>query len=896
VATAPLPAIASLTDDLALKVTAPRVPRDLVARQRLLSSADLLRDRQVIVVQAPPGFGKTSLLAQWRREHLAHGVVVPWLLAQARDEPQRFVESLVVAVRVGAGRPNFGHTLLQPSAPSGLEAITVWLAELAKSALEIVLIIDEADRLPADSRDLLAYVLHNAPANLRLVISARADPNLGVEDLSNYGQCLVIGASLLRFQLDETIQLIRSRFGNRIDNDAVARLHELTEGWPLGLQLALSFMATGKDAAGAIAAIARQGGELSERLVGLMLANLSPGDAEFLARISILDHLHPDLCRATTTVVDAEVRLARLERNTPLFIAAEDGDWARMHSLARHALRRRFAALPAEEQAASHMRAAAWLDARGLLEAAAGHAWSAGQRERAFELAERSVYEAFRTQGRQGTVFAWLARLPDDELDRRPRLLLAAAWSLALSERHPEAQGFVERLLARPGADDALRCECAMISSGAAVYADDPDRFAALHDPWSEAPPLEDPILLQVHANRSALRALLGGDPGLARLRVQRGPHRGAGEALSYVSRWSELLIGLSYLWEGQVLLAENLLQPTLAAAEGELGRRSPLTSMLAVLLAAAQWERDQPLDAIALLADRLDVLEHAGLPEILMLAYRTLARIAIAENAEHRAMELLQEMHAIGVARRLPRLCIASLVEQLRMHARRYRAETCRDLSLKIDAMLADDSVSHGPLWRRSVDAWREFAHGHAAMAERNWRGALEPLRRAEEAARGMHLGRLGIEIKGLRALALDRLGETSRPLLLEAADLARANGLVRVLPDAHPDLAEWLRDVAGNEQGQAGARSAPSGSVKTLERHGPSTPTPSMALTPKEREVLELLARSLTNKEIALALDVGEQTIKWHVKNLLAKLDAGTRKQVVQRARILGLLQAAA
>jgi LuxR family maltose regulon positive regulatory protein len=68
----------------------------------------------------------------------------------------------------------------------------------------------------------------------------------------------------------------------------------------------------------------------------------------------------------------------------------------------------------------------------------------------------------------------------------------------------------------------------------------------------------------------------------------------------------------------------------------------------------------------------------------------------------------------------------------------------------------------------------------------------------------------------------------------------------------------------------------------------------TPTTALTPKEREVLELLARSLSNKEIGLAMQVGEETIKWHMKNLFAKLDAGTRKQVVQRARILGLLEA--
>ena len=73
-------------------------------------------------------------------------------------------------------------------------------------------------------------------------------------------------------------------------------------------------------------------------------------------------------------------------------------------------------------------------------------------------------------------------------------------------------------------------------------------------------------------------------------------------------------------------------------------------------------------------------------------------------------------------------------------------------------------------------------------------------------------------------------------------------------------------------------------------------SAPAPralgSTALTPKEREVLDLLARNLSNKEIGLAMQVGEETIKWHVKNLFFKLSAGSRKHVVLRARVLGLL----
>jgi LuxR family maltose regulon positive regulatory protein len=897
VATLAKPIGPGTTDDLQLRVTAPRVPPAQFTRPRLLASAELFRDRSVILVQAPGGFGKTSLLAQWRREHLAQGTVVAWFSSLPSDEPQRLVQGLVLAFRTGAGRPTFGHTLLDASSPGGLEAITIWLAEVAQSALSTVLIVDEAERLPEASREMLTYLLRNLPPNLRLVIAARPDCSFGVDDLVDYGLCVTVNASMLRFHVDETLQLVRNRFGERVSADAAVQLHELTEGWPLGLQLTLSAIAAGQELSATLAAVSAQAGEPGDRFVPVMLANLAAADVDFLTRIAILDPLHPHLCRAVTEDPDADERLGRLSRETPIFVAAEHGEWMRMHMLVRKALRRRFDELPIEARSTLHGRAADWLDAHGLLEAAAGHALSAGQREKAFDLAERSLYEALR-RGRQAAVLEWWARLPDEELERRPRLLLTAAWSLALSERHGEAGGLVSRLLARPGADDALRCECALITSGAAMFADEPDRFAELHDPWSKKPPLTDPVLLQVHANRSALRALLDGEPGLARLRVQEAPRGDTEGALSYIRHWGEFFVGMSYVWEGRVRLAEELLEPKLAAVEADLGRRAPFTCMLASLIAAAMLERDRLRDAAATLANRLDILEHVGLPETLLLGCRTLARVALAEGEEDRASELLVEMHSVGLSRDMPRLCIASLVDQIRMHARTFRAETCRDLGRRLDEALTADAVrSRGPLWRRSVEVLVELGRGSAAIAAQDWKGALEPLQRSEELARRMKLGRLAIELMGLRALALDRRGEQSRPLILEAAGLADSCGLARIFQDAHPALADLVRDARHRRVGRPEAGGGPQ-AARTATRSEPSAPRaiPSLALTPKEREVLALLARSLTNKEIGLAMQVGEQTIKWHVKNLLTKMDAGTRKQVVQRARILGLLETAA
>jgi LuxR family transcriptional regulator, maltose regulon positive regulatory protein len=883
----------SAPSDLLLKVTPPRVPRNAIARSSLVASDPGLRDRPLALVQAPAGFGKTSLLAQWRREHLAQGAAVAWVSGQPQDEPGRFVQTLALAVRVGAGRPTFGHALLQAQAADGLELVTSWLAEVAQTALNLVLVVDEADRLPAVSRQALTYLLHNAPPNLRCIVAARPDCQLELEDLVAYGDCIAIGTAQLRFTLEETIQLVRQRVAGAFDRDQAARLHEMVEGWPLGLQLALSVSSSGSGSA-ELPRLDPQGAGMRSQIVAYLLANLDPADLDFLIRISLADHLHPDLCAALTDVADAHERLARLVRDTPVFVAGEHSEWLRIHSLAREALRERLRDLPDDQRRDLHARAAGWLADQGMLDTAARHALASGQQQLAYQLAERSLYESLMTNGQQDAVLEWLVRLPTEELDRRPRLLLAAAWSLAISERHDEAQQFVERILAQPQVDDFLRCECALILGAAAIYADNPDRFAQLHDPWAAAPRLRDPLLLQIHANRTALRTLLDGEPALARLRQQQAPRARDALAVGYLGRWGDFIIALSYLWEGQVLLAEQLLRPALAAAEGDLGRRNGFASMLACLLAAVLWERNQPDEAAALLANRLDVIERTAVPECALLAFRVIARSAVATQNEHRALELLGALDAVGIARKLPRLRIASLAEQVRLHARRFRTETCRELCRRVDELLTDPEAPSGPMWQRSVASLQLLAQGFAAIAAQDWRAAARAFAEVDSLALQSHQGHARIEALALRAFALDRVGEKSLPLLREALDLAETAGLKRVFEDAHPALADWVREVTASSAPattRPGPLAAPMRPPGLAPQPAPRA-TPSMALTPKEREVLELLARNLSNKEIGLAMQVGEETIKWHMKNLFAKLGAGTRKQVVGRARILGLL----
>ena len=109
---------------LVLKATPPRIPRDLLVRPRLLLGAGRFRNVPAILVQAPAGYGKTSLFAQWRRESLGEGAVVTWLTASSEDDPRRLLQSLIVAFRTAACRPTFGDAVLASAVPDAIEGFT----------------------------------------------------------------------------------------------------------------------------------------------------------------------------------------------------------------------------------------------------------------------------------------------------------------------------------------------------------------------------------------------------------------------------------------------------------------------------------------------------------------------------------------------------------------------------------------------------------------------------------------------------------------------------------------------------------------------------------------------------------------------------------------------------
>jgi LuxR family maltose regulon positive regulatory protein len=311
------------------------------------------------------------------------------------------------------------------------------------------------------------------------------------------------------------------------------------------------------------------------------------------------------------------------------------------------------------------------------------------------------------------------------------------------------------------------------------------------------------------------------------------------------------------------------------------------VAAVIAGPLALAQWERGETEAAATTLANRLDLIEYLGIPDGLIAAYMVAARLAAFANEERRALSLLEELCALGEARSMPRLCVASLAELIRMHAVRGRAETSATLLARLDAVFTAFPQAENSVLGGLMSLQRGLAAAYGAVARRDWNRALELLAAAGTLADQLRRGREGIRIKLLRALAVRATGGDSTALLHEAMSLADTYGLRRMLIDTHPELA----DSAAPPDHGPGA-TPDKGRRGVLKNDGPRV-TSSALLTPKEGQVLQLLARRLSNKQIAAALDVGDATVKWHLKNVFMKLNAGTREHALQRARMLGILE---
>jgi LuxR family maltose regulon positive regulatory protein len=413
------------------KLTAPAPRAGLVPRADLVSLLQAGLEAKLCLLDAPTGFGKTTLIAQWQAA--AGGGRAAWVaLDEGDNDPIRFWVYVIEALRTvepGVGAAALG-ALRRPSVNLDQGMLPSLLNDLSAIGASLVLVLDDYHLITNPTcHQTLGLFLDHLPAGVHVVLATRVDPPLQLARMRARGELVELRGADLQFSGEEAAALLNGAMGLGLSAGDVERLVERTEGWAAGLVLAGLSIRGRPDADAVIASFHGDNRHVADYLVAEVLARQPEQIREFLLRTSVLDRLSGPLCDA---VLDAETStelLRELERSNLFLVPLDDRRaWYRYHHLFMQLLRLELGRCHPELVPVLHRRAAAWHQAAGNVDEAIHHASAAGEFAEAGTLIARH-WASYWLDGQRATVVRWLEELPEAAITVDPPVALIAAWT-----------------------------------------------------------------------------------------------------------------------------------------------------------------------------------------------------------------------------------------------------------------------------------------------------------------------------------------------------------------------------------------------------------------------------------------------------------------------------------
>jgi LuxR family maltose regulon positive regulatory protein len=546
-----------------------------------------LRAKLVLVV-APAGYGKTTLVAQWRFSE-ADSRRFAWLsLDQGDNDPVRLWSYIVRALHRACPELPGEEMLrsLRVRVPDIFGAlIPVLVNELAAISVPVVLALDDYHVISEPScHDQLDFLLANLPPSTQIVLLARADPPLLLGRLRATGDLAEIRAPELRFTLAEAVALVRRVSAVRLNDNELAELAERTEGWPAGLYLA-ALALRGQESPGAfVRQFAGTNRYIADYLAEEVVSRQPEQIRHFLTRTAILGRFTASLCDAVTGSDSSWMIISALEREN-LFLVPLDADrqWFRYHHLFAQLLLAQLMQAEPDVVPTLHQRASAWHRVHGSSDEAIGHALAAGEFASAADLMARR-WHAYVDIGRVATVRGWLRSFGDDMIAAHPVAAHVAAWVAAVSGERESAWRWLSVVDAAEH-DEPLPDGLRSLTSSAALLRGTFgfDGVLAMRDSGTTAVALEDDPASPWYAlARSALGAALyfTGDLDAAAVALQQAL---LSQASSTMARMMAFEFGsLVALERGRLSQAADLGQAARELADSDPGLSETPQSSLA--------------------------------------------------------------------------------------------------------------------------------------------------------------------------------------------------------------------------------------------------------------------------------------------------------------------------
>lgn len=445
---------------MSTKLNIPPVRPPMVSRPRLTERLQEGLKRNLILVSAPAGFGKTTLTSEWVRQNQPK-ISTAWVsLDEGDNDPVRFWDYFIAALQTI--QPSVGESALAllryPESPPIVSVLTTLINELAIVSSEYMLVLDDYHLIESQQiHDGITYLLEHMPVQMHLAIATRADPPLPLAHFRGRGTMLEIGADDLRFTLEDATSLLREMETPELSTEDVAALNERTEGWVVGLKMAALSLSGQKDIPGFIATFTGSQRYVMDYLMEEVLQKQSVEIRDFLMKTSVLERLSGPLCDAVTGREDSQGILLSLERGH-LFIVPldESRQWYRYEHLFADILRHQLEETYREEDITGlHRRAGQWYEVNNILDDAIHHTLAAQDWEEAARLINE---DSKKKQGGASFVtrLNWLQQLPENVISSQPELCILYCITLTMNDKFEDAKAILKTLEKTAHGDDRI--------------------------------------------------------------------------------------------------------------------------------------------------------------------------------------------------------------------------------------------------------------------------------------------------------------------------------------------------------------------------------------------------------------------------------------------------------
>ena len=906
-------------DLVSTKVDPPVGLADLIDRSRLTERlADMERAR-LTVLQAPAGYGKTTLMLQWHQALKQQVRPAAWLSVESSDYDVvsflRYIAAALATSHVQAGHEPREVAQGDPYATENSLMATL-VNRLKCSETPIFLFFDDLHLLAGAPLGALQRLIELAPASAHFVVATRSTPDLHLARMRARGLLLEVRVDELRFNTSETRSFMTRATAQQFDSDAIQALEDRTEGWIAGIKLASFALRNGAKYEDMLASFTGSRDTVSDLFTEEVVYAQSEALREFLFKTSVLERMSPDLCDAVTGLGNARAMLKEIE-DLSLFLVRLDGErtWYRYHHLFAQFLQRRLLDARPGADRELHGRASAWFWCQGLHVEAIEHALKGADPERAAELLELRCQDMLYT-GKFALVRKFAQQIPAAVLHRYPRVLLQMAWLLTRNLQFEETTHLLrivkdrlgEMTLARELPSDELadirylvlhREMTLSCAQDDALRTEAQCRRLLDEFPGERHPYLTATIHTQLlYARREQYQL---GD--LERLHsTAQGTLTRSGYNFATIALQASA--GPSLFFAGHTDAACRALEQGLTEAIRFSGKNSAMAALPALPLSALVYERNDLDRAEQLLRDSLPFATEFGFVDQLLPGFLTNTRIRRARGDVPGAFAALDDATTIAVERGLERLRMALVGERVRLlihermpdqaarYARASGIPRSGDKVLPVGCVTTvDESVAA---------TWVRVAHCEDRIAEalgvvQHWRSFC--------LARGAIFSLIQWNILMAQLLFVRGDLTAAQRALREAMGQAAPRHLIRCFVDEGPLLHSLLAAACGAERSVlhptdefaaellAAFESAES---KNTVRSAARAPAEGLCgkLSAKELEILVLVSSGMRNGEVGRKLGMTEGTVKWYMQQVYDKVGTRRRVEAVERARQFGLI----